>query len=305
MVALQVGKGSRLLLVDDDLDISEMLQAYFNIQGYDIRAVEFGEDAVRACREDRPDLVLLDVNLPDINGYEVCRRLKDDLRTRSIPVIFLSQRSQQVDKIHGLRMGGDDYITKPFSFDELRLRIQNTLTRTRYRRHVDPFTGQPSGSLIEEQLKSLLSRTGWALLYVGIDDFALFSDTYGFLNVSRILNFVATILKQTVDRLGSGEDFIGHVGKGDFVVVTSASLAEEIARVIRTRFCRALETAYQTPRKPTAPAHKIVSNQEPPALLMDLSIGIVMGDRRRFSDIRSLAEAASAARRRDRRRHQQ
>jgi PleD family two-component response regulator len=306
MIAPQVSARSRLLLVEDDLDICDMLRAYFNIQGYEVQTVEFGEDAVRVCQEECPDLVLLDINLPDINGYEVCRRLKDDLRTRSIPIIFLSQRSEQADKIHGLRTGGDDYITKPFNFDELRLRIQNTLARTRYRRQVDPFTGQPSGSLIEEQLKDLLLSTGWALLYVGIDDFALFSDTYGFLNVSRILNFVATILKQTVDRLGSGEDFVGHVGKGDFVVVTDVARAEEISRAIKERFSQAVEAAYrQTPRKPTAPSHKIARAQEPPPLLMNLSVGIVTSDCGRFSDIRALAEAAAVARRQDRGRREQ
>jgi len=303
MVSSEIGKGSRLLLVEDDLDISEMLQAYFNIQGYEIQAVVFGEDAVRICQENHPDLVLLDVNLPDINGYEVCRRLKEDLRTSNIPIIFVSQRNRQADKIHGLRMGGDDYITKPFNFDELRLRIQNTLNRSRYRRQVDPFSGRPSGSLIEEQLKGLLPRTGWALLYVGIDDFDLFSDTYGFLSIRRILNFVATILQQTVDRLGSGQDFVGHVGKGDFVVITNAARAEEIGRAIKMRFRGAMEAAYKAPRKPTAPSRRVARGQEPPALLMNLSIGVVTGDRKHFSDIRSLAEAASAARRRDRQRH--
>ncbi|MFZ5917505.1 MAG: response regulator [Chloroflexota bacterium] len=293
-------RGSRLLLVEDDSDISEMLRAYFNIQGYEIRSVGFGADAVQLCRQERPDLVLLDVNLPDINGYEVCRQLKDDLRTSNIPVIFVSQRNQQEDKIHGLRMGGDDYITKPFNFDELRLRIQNTLIRSRYRRHVDPFTGQPSGTLIEEQLKALLHRSGWALLYVGIDDFDLFSDTYGFLSVRRILNFVATLLQQTAERLGNGEDFVGHVGKGDFVVITKAARAHEMASEVKSRFKRAVTAAYQSPKKPVAPSRRVVREQEPPALLMNLSIGIVVGRDGQFADIRTLAEVAAAARRQDR-----
>ena len=300
MANSEVDKDSQLLLVEDDLDISEMLQAYFNIQGYHIHTVEFGIDAVRICQENHPDLVLLDINLPDITGYEVCRRLKEDLQTSNIPIIFVSQRSRQSDKILGLRMGADDYITKPFNFDELRLRIQNTLARSRYRRHVDPFTGRPSGSLIEEQLKGLLLRTGWALLYVGIDDFDLFSDAYGFLNISRILNFVATILQQTVDRLGVGEDFVGHVGKGDFVVITSSARAEDIAQAIKVRFQQAMKAAYRVPRRPIAPSRKVVRGQEPPALLMNLSVGIVLGRHKRFADIRTLAEVAAAARRRDR-----
>jgi len=281
----------RLLLVDDDWNISEMLRTYFNIQGYEIHAVEFGEDALCVCRRERPDLVLLDVNLPDLSGYEVCRMLKSDLKTRAIPIIFISQRNQQKDKIQGLRVGGDDYITKPFSFDELRLRIQNTLVRTRYRRHVDPATGQPSGSLIEEELKSLLSRSGWALLYVGVDDFALFKDAYGFHHVDRIQNFVAKVLQGAVECFGGEEDFIGHVGQGDFVVITGAASAEEVAGAIKLRFRRAMEEAYREPSKA-------------PALLMNLSVGIVMGGPRRFSDIRTLAEAAAAARRRDRQRHE-
>jgi len=301
MAKSEVGRGSNhLLLVEDDQDISEMLQAYFNIQGYVIQSVGFGQDVVRICQIDQPDLVLLDINLPDINGFEVCRRLKDDLQTSNIPIIFVSQRNQQKDRIHGLRMGGDDYITKPFNFDELRLRIQNTLVRSRYRQQIDPFTGRPSGTLIEEQLKGLLLREGWALLYVGIDDFALFSDTYGFLNIRRILNFVATILQQTVDRLGGGEDFVGHVGKGDYVVITTAARVETIVREIKSRFRRAMEAAYQSPQKLLAPSRKVARGQEPPALLMNLSIGVVFGHNNHFSDIRTLAEAAAAARRGDR-----
>jgi PleD family two-component response regulator len=279
----------QLLLVDDDLDISDMLRAYFSIHGYEIQAVEFGEDALRVCRRARPDLVLLDVNLPDLNGYEVCRQLKDDLRTSTIPVIFVSQRNRQKDKIQGLRVGGDDYITKPFNFDELRLRIQNTLVRTRYRRHVDPSTGRPSGSLIEEELKTLLLRSDWSLLYIGVDDFALFSDAYGFHNVSRIQSFVAKVLEWAVDRYGREDDFIGHVGQGDFIVITGVSGADEIAQAIRLRFRRAMEDAYRVPN-------------EAPALLMSLSVGIVVGGHKRFSDIRTLAEAAAAARRWDRQR---
>jgi len=140
------------------------------------------------------------------------------------------------------------------------------------------------------------------LLYVGIDDFDLFSDTYGFLNVRRILNFVSAILQQTIDHLGADQDFVGHVGKGDFVIIADASQAAKIAQTIKSRFHKAMELAYKTPKKPTAPSRKITRGQEPPVLLMNLSVGVVLGNRKRFSDIRSLAEAASIARRRDRQR---
>ncbi|UCC64456.1 MAG: response regulator [Anaerolineae bacterium] len=288
MNLLRADKRGRLLLVDDDPDISEMLRTYFNIEGYDVLTVEFGQDALRICQQERPDLILLDINLPDLDGYEVCRRLKDDLQTSSIPIIFVSQRDQQADKIHGLRIGGDDFITKPFRFDELSLRVQNVLARLRYRRQVDPSTGQPGGILIEERLKTLLARTDWALLYVGVDGYERFSDTYGFLNAGRLLSFVATILQTAADRLGGEEGFVGHVGKGDFVVIVSPASAQEVARTIKERFRQAIATVYRR------------SKAMPRALAMDLCVGIVWGDQERFADIRTLAEAASAARRRDR-----
>lgn len=123
------GHRIRLLIVEDDVDTAEMLNTFFQIEGYDTCAVAWGEEAVETCRQDPPDAVVLDVRLPDIDGFEVCRRLRDSFVTAHIPIVFLTEKNRQVDKITGLEIGGIDYITKPFDVKELRLRVRNALRR--------------------------------------------------------------------------------------------------------------------------------------------------------------------------------
>jgi len=119
----------RLLIVEDDADTSEMLDTFFQSEGYATSVVAWGEEAVTACRQDPPDAVILDVRLPDIDGFEVCRRLRDSFPTAHIPIVFLTERNRQMDKITGLEIGGIDYITKPFDVRELKLRVRNALRR--------------------------------------------------------------------------------------------------------------------------------------------------------------------------------
>ncbi len=119
----------KLLIVEDDSDTAEMLDAFFQTEGYDASTVAWGEDAVKTCRQDPPDAIILDVRLPDIDGFEVCRRLRDSFATAHIPIVFLTEKNRQADKIIGLETGGIDYITKPFDMKELKLRVRNALRR--------------------------------------------------------------------------------------------------------------------------------------------------------------------------------
>ena len=100
-----------ILIVEDDLDLAEMLNAYFRVQGYDVLTAAWGEDGVRLCQEKSPHIVVLDIRLPDIDGYEVCRRIRANRHTKSIPIIFLTERRDRDDKLHGLELGVVDYIT--------------------------------------------------------------------------------------------------------------------------------------------------------------------------------------------------
>jgi two-component system OmpR family response regulator len=120
--------GERLLLVDDEDNLRSMLEAALRHNGFDVAAVATGREALDRATNDRPDLIVLDVMLPDLDGFEVCRRLRTD--GNRTPVLFLTAKDATEDKVRGLTLGGDDYLVKPFSLEELVARAQAVLRRS-------------------------------------------------------------------------------------------------------------------------------------------------------------------------------
>jgi two-component system alkaline phosphatase synthesis response regulator PhoP len=121
----------RLLVVEDDHDISNMLKIYFTGQGYDVGVAPRAGQALKMVQQQLPQLIVLDILLPDMDGYTLCKTLRTHPRTKHIPIIFLTQKDERSDKIAGLELGADDYITKPFSPRELVARVRAVLRRVR------------------------------------------------------------------------------------------------------------------------------------------------------------------------------
>jgi DNA-binding response OmpR family regulator len=158
---------TRILVVEDQPDIATMLRIYFNSQGYEVDIATRGTEALQKTRLQLPHLILLDIMMPEMDGYEVCRRLRNTQRSKHIPIIFLTQKDDRSDKIAGLQLGADDFITKPFDIEELKLRVQNTLRLSQENNLRDPRTGLPSGSLLEDELRAMIRTDKWAYLTFG------------------------------------------------------------------------------------------------------------------------------------------
>jgi diguanylate cyclase (GGDEF)-like protein len=272
------------MIVEDDTDISNMLRIYFQSQDYDVAVAQRGEDALEMCRQQLPHIIVLDIMLPDMDGYDVCRNLRGSLRTSHIPIIFLTQKDERSDKIHGLELGADDYITKPFDLEELKLRVKNAMARAKYESLTNATTGLPSGRLIEDQLRQLIRRDNWGIIYVGIRGFGDFKDEYGFVAGEEVLRFVAMIMGRSVDSLGTPNDFIGHIGGDDFWIIAEKDMARPIVDDLAQRFDAEIGTHYDWQARQAGN-------------LMTLSLGIVTVDDGPFYDIREITEAASSARR--------
>jgi PleD family two-component response regulator len=287
---------SRILVVEDDTDIATMLRMYFDLQGFETHEVGHGREALDFCRRTPPNLVILDIRLPDIDGYEVCRSLRNTLRTSHIPIIFLTQKDERSDRIAGLQMGADDYITKPFDIEELKLRVQNALRRASYESQTNPVTGLPSAKLIEEQLRSLLRRSGWTLLYAGIHAFQPFTEGYGFVAGDDVLRFTALVLSEAIDEFGTQNDFVGHVGADDFVVITWGPKAEQLRRHVLNKFAEGAGTFYSFQDRERQ--HMLLQRPEGPVSvpLMSLEVGLVTSEVQ-CADIREITELAADARR--------
>ncbi len=284
----------RLLIVEDDLDISNMLQIYFASQGYETTVAARGEEALELCRRALPSLVILDILLPDVDGYEVCRQLRSNVRTSHIPIIFLTQKDERSSQITGFEMGADDYITKPFDLELLLLRVEGALRRAGWLSLTSPVTGLPSSKLVEEQLRSIIRRQGWSVLYIGINHLSDFNDVYGFVAGDDVLRFAAMLLNEVVDELGSGSDFVGHVGGDNFIVITTPGASPRIRDRLLQRFNQEVETFYGFKDRERGYIEVERGRRVP---LMSLAVGLVHHDAMPFSDIREITEAAAEARR--------
>lgn len=233
-----------ILIVEDDLDLAEMLNAYFRVQGYEVMSSVWGEDAIRTAQESRPNIILLDIRLPDIDGYEVALRLRTHRRTEAIPIIFLTERRDRVDKLQGLELGVVDYITKPFDIQELRLRVRNTLRRSSLESLVNAVTGLPEGQLVEEQFEKLLSQSNWALVTIRVRGLNVFREMYGFVAADDVMRAVSLMINNVVQEIGGDGDFVGHVSSDEFVIITSDSRAKEISERAHTRLMQSMDYFY-------------------------------------------------------------
>jgi diguanylate cyclase (GGDEF)-like protein len=290
----------RILVVEDDIDISNMLRIYFTGQGYDVNLTGRGGDALALTRQKLPSLIVLDIILPDMDGYAVCKALRTTTRTSHIPIIFLTQKDERSDRIAGLELGADDYVTKPFDIEELRLRVQNALSRADRESLTDPRTGLPAGKLIEDQLRQILRSDDWALLDLRINHFDTFKEAYGFVAGDDVLRFTAMMINQILDQSGDENDFVGHVGGDNFLVITRADRAGQVKEQMRLGFAEGVQSHYSSiDRERGHILLPVQDGQSQQASLMDLAIGLVTADDGDFSDIREITEKAAKARRRD------
>lgn len=234
----------KILIVEDDLDVADMLNAYFRVQGYEVFTVNWGEDGVRSCQTSQPDLVILDIRLPDIDGYEVARRLRSNRRTQNIPIIFLTEKREHADQLEGLELGADDYITKPFDVQELRLRVRNALRRASQDTLTNPITGIPDGALVDEHLRECLQKPGWAILILSLINLDAFREAYGFVASDDVLRAVSMMIQNAMKENGIEDDFIGHIDPTDFALVTSPERIAGLQERIQSRLDQSLAYFY-------------------------------------------------------------
>jgi DNA-binding response OmpR family regulator len=234
-----------LLIVEDDLDIAEMLDAYFRVQGYNVLTANWGEDGVRLCNSSHPDLVILDIRLPDIDGFTVAERLRSNRRTGDIPIIFLTERRERNDRLRGLSLRAEDYITKPFDIQELRLRVRNALHSSKRGALTNPVTSFPQGMLVKERLDVVLKETGWALVVVSLDNLDHFREVYGFVASDDLMRAVSLMLEEVHKVLGGEEDFLGHLTPSDFLLITRPDKTSVIIERITQRLEKSLRYFYR------------------------------------------------------------
>jgi len=290
----------RILVVEDDFDISNMLRIYFSGQGYEVQVAPRGGDALAMTRKQLPELIMLDIMLPDMNGYDVCRELRTTTRTSHIPIIFLTQKDERSDRIAGLELGADDYVTKPFDIEELKLRVANAITAAKRQNQLDPKSGLPTGRLIEDHLRNLLRGSdNWSYIDIKIKNFEPFTEVYGFVAGDEVVRFMSPLISEVVEEQGTANDYVGHPGRDNFVIITHTDNAKRLQERLMERFDEGIQQHYSfIDRERGYILVPDSDNGEKQIGLMKLSIGAVSTKTHQFSDIREVTELAAEDRRR-------
>ncbi|MBV9691191.1 MAG: response regulator [Ktedonobacteraceae bacterium] len=206
----------------DALSIQETLEG----EGYHTTAILNGEDAVHFAFRETPHLIILDTPLPGMDGYEVTRQLRDHPKSMHIPIIMISAYDALADRVHALELGVDCYIPKPFHRDELIALVARQLHRVQ-QNSLSPLTKLPGGLQLEKAIHAKLnSLQPWSLLYLDFDHFKAYNDSYGFLAGNRMIVLLGHVCKRIVFEYGNEDDFVGHVGGDDFVIMTTPDRVE-------------------------------------------------------------------------------
>lgn len=291
----------RILVVEDQPDISSLLKVYFTSQGYEVFTAMRGSQALEICSKTPPNLALLDVMLPDMEGYDIGRALRASPRTRHIPIIFLTARGERRDRLIGLgEVQAQYYIVKPFDLDEVHVIVKNQLDEARRKNQLHPVTNLPTAELISDQLRTLLTTQGWAIALFHINNFEAFTQSYGSVVGEDVLKFTALLLNEAVSELGTNEEFVGQMVVGpDFVITSNPDRVKAICERLVQRFDEEIGLHYNFRHRKQGyiemPDDRGEVRQIP---LMALSIGVLTSQDGPFYDIRELSEVAEETRQR-------
>lgn len=287
-------KHARILIIEDDADTADMLKIFFSSQGSRVETAPTGKEALSAANENPPDLILLDILLPDMDGYDVCMKLRSSSHTQHIPILFLTQKNTRSDILSGLEIGADDYLTKPFDLEELKLRVRNALHRSRTYRQIDARTSLPTGDLIRSTLSRLLTRSDWAALLVRISDFERQRNASRLLQQDELLGRVAARLEHVLRGIDERNPFVGYLSGGDFLLITQK---EQACRVQAA--CSLSEARQRNAEDPSTPEHKpdqpvhtqlpLESVGQPAGVALE--VGLITADDGPFSDVAALLDA--------------
>lgn len=238
--------GKHVLIVEDSGTLRQMISMALEARGYNVSGSPDGITALHALAEQTPDAILLDLNLPDIDGFELCKRMKGESRSRNIPILVMTSMDQPGFEIMAIEAGADDFIAKPVDPLVLDARIEMVVRRTRKERFVNALTGLPGNALTEERLAFLLARRRpFAAMFIDIDNFKPFNRRYGFARGDLLLRHVAGLILESVQFAGCEDGFLGHMGADDFVVTCEPELAEQVAKEIVKAFDMSVMDFYE------------------------------------------------------------
>ncbi len=282
----------RIIVIDDDPDIRDVLALTLAQENYEVLQAQNGEEGLNLIKNKAPDLVIVDYNMPKMNGPTLTGIVKKDILMSHLPIIMLTGKGEVTDKVSGINAGADDYMVKPFEPQELLARIKMILRRTERDLEANPLTRLPGNfSILNELQNRIEKKMQFAVAYIDLDKFKVYNDKYGFRHGDEVIRDTARLLIRAAQELGNTEDFIGHIGGDDFVVVTTPDKIDAICNKIIAEFEKIAPSFYNEGDRA---AGFIVGHDrkgvEQKFALLSVSIGVVTNEKRELTHVAQIGE---------------
>jgi diguanylate cyclase (GGDEF)-like protein len=285
----------KILVIEDTELMQRLIRDILEKEGYEVYSAYSGEEGLDKVAEVKPDLVILDIVMPGMSGFDVCRALRANDSNILTLIIMLTSQVSEDDKLIGLEMGADDYIIKPFNSRELVSRVRNTLVRIYRNRGVNPLTGLCGNNEIQTELNHrLATHMQLAFIYCDLDNFKSYNDVYGFAQGDSVLRLTADIIRDSVRHEGNCDDFIGHIGGDDFIVITSWDKYEGICKHIIEDFDTKILFLYnETDRENKYIVSSDRNGQERKFPIISISLAVVTNEFNNYDNHLQIAEVAA------------
>jgi len=285
----------KILVIDDTEFMTKLITDILEAADYEVVSASDGVQGVQKVREEKPDLVILDVVMPGMDGFEVCKILRADEGNNLMPIIMLTAHENEDDKLIGLELGADDYIIKPFNGRELVSRVRNTLKRIDRNRWANPLTGLRGNIEIQNEINQRIAkRMLFAVIYCDLDNFKAYNDVYGFASGDRAIKLTADIIVDNVHTAGNKDDFIGHIGGDDFVIITTPDKVESVCKGVISDFDEKIKTLYLN--EDIQRGYIVTSNRQGQIMkfpIVSISLAVVTNESRELISHVQIAEIAA------------
>jgi DNA-binding response OmpR family regulator len=237
----------KILVADDNANIRKVVKMGFESLGYAVLAAEDGVQALELVRAERPDLVILDVTMPEKSGYDVCAEMKADAELRAIPVVMLTAKNLEEDQYWGRELGADEYITKPYDPEELERVVEKILTLRERGESYHPLTRLPLWAAVLHEIgERRAAREPFVMLGCSFDPlpFETYQMKYGNIKADNLVLQTSRIIREAISRVAGERGFIGHSGDNVFYVIVPPGAVGELRDTVSREFAAGVRFFY-------------------------------------------------------------
>jgi PleD family two-component response regulator len=232
---------NKVLIIEDDKNLVETIKDIFEINDFEVLVAYNGAEGIENALKNKPDVIILDIGLSDISGFEVCKILKENYQTKFIPIIMLTgTRVEKEYRISGLKTGADEYLLKPCDPEELLVRVESIISKTRLLLDINPLTKLPGNEVIKRVVyEKIRNKEPIGICYIDIDNFKPYNDYYGYQKGDEMILFLANIITEALKEVkfeGGKEAFVGHIGGDDFILLIPSNSIDLVCEKITRKF---------------------------------------------------------------------